>query len=141
MSLQVYSGRRGIHCWVADQRARRLSSNYRDGIANFINIFEGGQFKAKKIEIDGSRGIHPSVSRSVIIIDKYFDQLMVKNQDFLNTPNQIEMIINLCQNEILRNELKNYLLNPAIKTTAERWKMLTKISHKFYNSKQFQVEI
>nr|XP_027196246.1 DNA primase small subunit-like [Dermatophagoides pteronyssinus] len=136
--LWVYSGRRGIHCWVADERARRLGSDGRDAIANFINIFDGGQFKAKKVEIDGLKGCHPSLIRSIRIIDEYFEELMINRQDFLATKEQIKMIANLCLDKPLREEILETLLNPnetKLKTSLDRWRMICSLSIKFYSSK------
>ncbi|KAH9501016.1 DNA primase small subunit [Dermatophagoides farinae] len=136
--LWVYSGRRGIHCWVADERARRLGSDGRDAIACFINIFDGGQFKAKKVEIDGLKGCHPSLARSIHIIDKYFEELMINRQDFLATKEQIKMVADLCLDKPLREEILQTLLNPnetKCKTSLHRWKMICSLASKFYSSK------
>jgi DNA primase small subunit len=34
--MWIFSGRRGIHCWVSDERAKNLTNDGRSAIANFI---------------------------------------------------------------------------------------------------------
>jgi len=36
--MWIFSGRRGIHCWVSDDRARALTNEGRSSISNYIKI-------------------------------------------------------------------------------------------------------
>jgi DNA primase small subunit len=38
--MWVYSGRRGVHCWVCDERARQLDNESRKAIVNFLDIIK-----------------------------------------------------------------------------------------------------
>ena len=54
----VYSGRRGIHCWVADARARHLSNEARSAVVEYLTLYQGGN-TAKKVTV--AWPIHPSI--------------------------------------------------------------------------------
>jgi len=36
--LWVYSGRRGVHCWVGDERARQLNNEQRKAIVAYLDV-------------------------------------------------------------------------------------------------------
>ena len=65
--LWVYSGRRGVHCWVGDPRARRLTNEQRMAIGKYFAVAGGaageGDKSVKKCELWAP--LHPSIRRAV----------------------------------------------------------------------------
>ncbi|KAK3083022.1 hypothetical protein FSP39_011835 [Pinctada imbricata] len=80
--LWVYSGRRGVHCWVCDENARKLSQNGRSAIAEYLSLVKGGDQQTKKVNLD-SNSLHPFIRKSVEIVKERFDDYAVKKQDFM----------------------------------------------------------
>lgn len=58
--LWVYSGRRGIHCWVSDPAALALTDDQRRAIVNYIEVIKGGAKQEKKVNLP--RPLHPSMT-------------------------------------------------------------------------------
>lgn len=78
----VYSGRRGVHCWVCDEKARKLSEDARKAIVNYLEVIKGGEQKAKKVFL--SPTLHPFLEHSADILKEYFETVVLKEQDILS---------------------------------------------------------
>lgn len=61
--LWVYSGRRGVHCWVADDAARALTNEGRGAVADYFGVVAGNDNQSKKVRqgrgMERWRGRHP----------------------------------------------------------------------------------
>lgn len=62
--LWVYSGRRGIHCWVCDPAARRLTDEQRSAVASYFTVYKGHEKERAKLVGLGGSFKHPSLSRA-----------------------------------------------------------------------------
>jgi len=58
--LWVYSGRRGIHCWVCDTRARVMSNEVRSAVADYL----GPQLNAATNRLKVSIPMHPFLAQA-----------------------------------------------------------------------------
>ena len=56
--LWVYSGRRGVHCWVCDSEARRLTNEQRSSVAEYLSLGKANEQSDKKAR-DGGGGVCP----------------------------------------------------------------------------------
>jgi DNA primase small subunit len=82
--LWVYSGRRGVHCWVCDRRARVLDNAQRDAVVSYLSLQTGGDKKRTKEGMDLSYPLHPSLKRAYDICLKYFDSF-IEDQKLFST--------------------------------------------------------
>ncbi|KFM70940.1 DNA primase small subunit, partial [Stegodyphus mimosarum] len=92
--LWVYSGRRGIHCWVCDEEARKLSPAARSAIVEYLSVVKGGEYQSKKVYLPDI--LHPSLKLAKSIVSKYFEDLMLDKQDFLSNSENCDKIIAMC---------------------------------------------
>ncbi|KAL7543544.1 hypothetical protein ACHAXR_012849 [Thalassiosira sp. AJA248-18] len=64
-----YSGRRGVHCWVCDDGARKLSNEARSAVATYFEVNLGSD-KNKSFHL--SSPLHPMLSRAYKILEPQF---------------------------------------------------------------------
>ncbi|CAL8143456.1 unnamed protein product [Orchesella dallaii] len=81
--LWVFSGRRGVHCWVCDETAINLDSHARTAILGYLTVIRGGVNQAKKVKIENVDRLHPFLCRSLDIIDEKFDEICRDDQNML----------------------------------------------------------
>ena len=101
--LFVYSGRRGVHCWVGDEAARQLPTSARSAVAEYLSVVRGGESQAKKVQFHG-QGLHGSLRHSEKIIDEYFQEVALDGQDIL-ADGRYEKVLALVPNEDIRSML------------------------------------
>jgi len=104
--LWVYSGRRGIHCWVADSRARKLSQEARSAIVQYMSVITGGENKSRKVEL--GLNLHPTLRQiyQEILLPWFEDHILI-DQQLLENEKAQEKILSCIPDENMRQSLSN----------------------------------
>jgi DNA primase small subunit len=93
----VYSGRRGVHCWIGDQAARRLSNEQRSAVADYMTVVSGGCNKCRAdINFKGADELHPALQKACEVCEPYFrddPNGVLLGQDLLRTGGHLERIL------------------------------------------------
>ncbi|KAL7752412.1 p48 polypeptide of DNA primase [Sorochytrium milnesiophthora] len=100
--MWVYSGRRGVHCWVCDERARKMSNEARSSIVRYLEIVKGGEKQARKVYLPNRGPMHPSLDAAYQVLKSQFIDLIVKEQRVLEQPASASKLLALISDEQLR---------------------------------------
>ncbi|XP_050952780.1 DNA primase small subunit [Labeo rohita] len=130
--LWVYSGRRGVHCWVCDEAARKLSVAARSAVAEYLSLVKGGEETVRKVVL--SDPIHPFISHSLSVVERYFRQYAIVDQDILGSKDSVDKVLALLPEDIKKELTDNY---QDEKNPVKRWdRLCTVVEQKRSNSKK-----
>ncbi|CDW54548.1 DNA primase [Trichuris trichiura] len=119
--LWIYSGRRGVHCWVCDERARRLLGSVRAAIADYMSLFPcvGSQ---KRQMLGNGPGLHPYVERAAQRCTEMFPTLLAQ-QGWLDNKDNWIRILKLIPDEdsVKASVAKDF---EKFASPADRWRSL-----------------
>ncbi|KAM8794044.1 DNA primase small subunit [Eudromia elegans] len=117
--LWVYSGRRGVHCWVCDEAVRQWSPALRGAAAEYLSLVKGGPETTKKVTL--TEPVHPFIRRSVAVLERYFSRYALEDQDILGSRESWEKVLALVP-EDHREPLRGDFARK--KDSAQRWELL-----------------
>ncbi|XP_026222753.1 DNA primase small subunit [Anabas testudineus] len=117
--LWVYSGRRGVHCWVCDEAARKLSVAARSAVAEYLSLVKGGDETVKKVVLTDP--IHPFIRESLTVVEHYFPQYALQDQDILGRKESVDKVLALIPEDV-RKTLQQDFQNE--KKPETRWKLI-----------------
>jgi DNA primase small subunit len=118
--LFVFSGRRGVHCWVCDERARKLSDEQRAAVASYFSIYKGQERGGARLAT--TLDDHPAVSRAYGVLYKAFETKILPEQALLEdgSPHQ-EGILNYIPSESVRESIKKrWMSSPPSTSTGDK---------------------
>ncbi|KAH8257614.1 hypothetical protein KR038_012098 [Drosophila bunnanda] len=108
--LWVFSGRRGIHCWVCDHQARHLDGRGRYAVAEYLNPISYVNFAGQNSPRCpmGDR-THHSLKRALKIVEPMFEEIILKDQNLFGTPKGVTKLLQMVPDDAARGELESYL--------------------------------
>lgn len=93
--LWVFSGRRGIHCWVCDPKTQPFPGRIRSAIIHFLHTYTGGDNTAYKVDLKllTSTGfvnqIHQVYKNVYPICEEYFIKCCLQEMDLFTQPRKM----------------------------------------------------
>ncbi|KAF3786620.1 DNA primase small subunit [Nymphaea thermarum] len=129
--LWVYSGRRGVHCWVCDHKARRLTNEQRAAIAHYFRVNRSNENNKRKVTLSGP-ALHPFLTRSYNILQFYFEEKLLSSQSYLASEESIQRILDMIPDESISSQLqekwqKNHQVSSGEDVNVARWKQLKRM--------------
>lgn len=100
--MWVFSGRRGVHCWVCDPEARNMNNDMRGAIANYINIGLGNE-KSDRLRLQAP--LHPHLVRAYNDLKPHFVSIIIREQSVLDDPRHEARMMQFLPQEV-RPELQ-----------------------------------
>lgn len=77
--IWVFSGRRGVHCWMSDSKIRFLKENGRRAFIEYLDILNV-KGKNKKGIFGLKKPYHPHIERSLDILKDHFVDIILEEQ-------------------------------------------------------------
>ncbi|TPP61934.1 DNA primase [Fasciola gigantica] len=140
--LWVYSGRRGVHCWVCDSAARKLDPVARSAIVEYLTLVRSGNSK-KPVLTASSSGkqtdsaalepqLHPCVDAACeLLMPRFANYCSTKRgQDLFGVPARLDKILSNLPEElglIRESVASDWLSNPSdgtVEVSIRRWNTL-----------------
>ncbi|AEO67966.1 uncharacterized protein THITE_2117187 [Thermothielavioides terrestris NRRL 8126] len=117
--LWVFSGRRGVHAWVCDKKARTLDDQQRKAITGYLEVVTGGTQGGKKVNL--RRPLHPHLSRSLDLLKDHFQQDVLEVQDPWRTAEKAEALLQQIPDPSLRAALRSKWEASPGRSSAAKW--------------------
>eukprot|EP00968_Pinguiococcus_pyrenoidosus_P014640 scaffold1330_cov240-Pinguiococcus_pyrenoidosus.AAC.8 len=118
----VYSGRRGVHCWVNDKEARALPNDARASLVDFLSVHCGNENTTEKTNLRFP--LHPSLKRAYgqMVHDFPRDILCEEGQGYFEDLEGCEKILKTMPSKEMANELmRRWSSATDVSTAEEKW--------------------
>lgn len=132
--LWVFSGRRGIHCWVCDKTARHLDGKNRNAVAEYLNLFTS-QNSSNRVILPSER-MHHCMKRAHRIVESYFDEICINDQNLFGSIDGRKKLLELISDENIRKELEKNIMAVEIGDSKTVWDIVNRYVQTKRNAKE-----
>jgi len=133
----VYSGRRGVHCWVCDKAARCLSNEQRAAVADYMTVVAGGAGKCKtEFMMSRREEVHPSIQKAYEVCQPYFrddPNGILLGQDILRKGPHLERLLDTIGTSE-RTVIEAYVKNHPDANSRDIWLQFEKVAEERLNT-------
>ena len=127
----MYSGRRGIHAWVCDARARRLSNELRTAIVEYLSVSLGKDHgKDGRSRLQLTHPLHPSIEAAYETLVPYYEK-QVELQDHFQSAEGRAAVLEYFDD----NVRPFFLFSDADNDSADKWVELKRKINMFLNAR------
>jgi DNA primase small subunit len=122
--MWVYSGRRGVHCWVGDKESRELTNEARMAIIKYFSVVGGNENSAKKTDLQ--LPLHPSLERAYKLLEPIFVKHIItdEGQRLLADEAQWTKLLKTLPEEIGDQIAAHWAKTGHSTTPAQKWEAL-----------------
>ena len=126
--MWVYSGRRGIHCWVGDERARVMNNEQRIAVAEHMYLRFEGRENAGRRQHSVTNPLHPSLVRAKQICEPFFRKFVLNSdgQGMLETKERVAQMTELIPNRGVAADVREKLSHMGTGRGEEKWDKIEK---------------
>jgi len=131
--LWVYSGRRGIHCWVCDKEARAMTDRARSAVISYMSIELQKRELCSRMDV-GTNTMHPTLNQAYDEVLPYFEgspqlddrgiKSIIDSQHLMETEESTELMLSIMGLE--NDEDFTPVTTMDNKTGLQKWEWLKK---------------
>ncbi|KAL3315728.1 primase, DNA, polypeptide 1 (49kDa) [Cichlidogyrus casuarinus] len=119
--MWVYSGRRGVHCWVCDQAARTLDASARTAVAEYLSVVKP---MTSRKTLTSNKPLHPSIEAAFEkLYPRFLRYIKTKNgQNFFAREAGVDYFLKMLPSSEMSNEietLKREFLNDEVSNSSD----------------------
>lgn len=123
--LWVFSGRRGVHCWVCDRRARKLTNEQRSAVAEYFRVYKGTEGSSSSGVSFNAPTLHPSLARAYTLLEGIFVGELLEGQQLLSSAGAWSKVLAMVQDQDVQAQLDDrWRTDRRATSAADRWKQL-----------------